>query len=145
MTKLKVFLFYICAVVKSEELPQKCAYSSERDEFSGGEFPSDFKWSLATAAYQIEGSYQAAGKGENIWDVFSNVKNDFGECNTHNCDTGNIACDSYKQTGRDIQLIKDMGVKVKIFLLRSILEPIKITLKNNNHLQGEAHIVGQNR
>ena len=41
-------------VVEREEYA-KCAYDPERDDFKGGDFPADFKWSLATAAYQIEG------------------------------------------------------------------------------------------
>ena len=102
-----------------KSLPDKCYYNAERDEFTGGEFPADFKWSLATAAYQIEGSHEAEGKGENIWDKFSNAQNVGGvegKCNVANCETGNNACESYTNTERDIQLIKDMGIKVIFFV-----------------------------
>ena len=34
-----------------------------------------------------------------------------GECNIKNCDTGDVACDSYHQTQRDIDQLKYMGIK----------------------------------
>ena len=34
-------------------------------------FPPDFVWGAATSSYQIEGSTGADGRGESIWDRFS--------------------------------------------------------------------------
>ena len=53
------------------------------------DFPSDFLWGAATAAYQIEGAYDVDGKGPSIWDQWSKVAG-----HTHDGDTGDVADDS---------------------------------------------------
>ena len=52
-------------------------------------FPEGFVWGAATAAYQIEGGWDADGKGESIWDKFVHD----GHRHVDNGDTGDIACD----------------------------------------------------
>ena len=37
-------------------------------------FEADFQWGISTAVYQIEGAYNADGKGASIWDKFSQKK-----------------------------------------------------------------------
>ncbi|CAM6054150.1 unnamed protein product [Sphagnum tenellum] len=70
-----------------------------------GQFPDDFVWGCATAAYQIEGGWNANGKGPSIWDVWSQVPG-----NVFQNQTGQIACDSYHKYKEDVQLLKDMSM-----------------------------------
>jgi len=68
-------------------------------------FPPDFHFGVATSAYQIEGSLEADGRGESIWDRFCNTpgKVERGE-------TAAVACDHYRRIDEDLALIRDMGV-----------------------------------
>ena len=70
------------------------------------EFPSDFLWGAATAAYQIEGSPLADGAGPSIWHRFSHTPG-----NTTNGDTGDVACDHYYRYATDVALMKELGLK----------------------------------
>lgn len=69
-------------------------------------FPSDFYWGTATAAYQIEGAWQADGKGESIWDRFSHVPG-----NIKGSDNGDTACDDYHRYPEDIALMQQLHQK----------------------------------
>ncbi|NWW53881.1 LPH hydrolase, partial [Pedionomus torquatus] len=78
----------------------------ERDTYFYGTFPEDFTWGVSSAAYQIEGGWDADGKGPSIWDNFTHVPG-----NIKNNDTGDIACDSYNKLEEDIYLLRALGVK----------------------------------
>jgi beta-glucosidase len=73
-------------------------------------FPKDFTFGAATAAYQIEGAWQADGKGESIWDRFSHTPGAI-----ENGDTGDFACDHYHRWREDIGLMRSMGLKAYRF------------------------------
>lgn len=67
-------------------------------------FPETFIWGAASAAFQVEGGWDADGKGAGIWDTMSDGKIAHGE-------TGKVSCDHYHRYKEDIQLMKEMGLK----------------------------------
>ncbi len=73
-------------------------------------FPPGFVWGAATASYQIEGAWQADGKGESIWDRFSHTpgKIEHGH-------TGDAACDHYHRWREDIGLMQALGLNAYRF------------------------------
>jgi beta-glucosidase len=78
----------------------------------GAGFPKDFIWGAATASYQIEGSPDADGKGESIWDRFTHTPGRVIDGHT-----GDIACDSYRKMEEDIRIIRDIGLDAYRFSL----------------------------
>ncbi len=81
-------------------------------------FPENFAWGAASAAYQIEGAAFEDGKGASIWDVYSNdTRPDprTGRTNIRNLDTANVACDHYHRYKEDVALMKAMGLNAYRF------------------------------
>lgn len=70
------------------------------------QFSKDFKWGTATAAYQIEGSATADGRGPSIWDTFAKTPG-----KVFNGDNGDMACDSYHRYEEDIALMNQLGIQ----------------------------------
>jgi beta-glucosidase len=68
------------------------------------DFPSDFVWGTATAAYQIEGAVDEGGRGTSIWDSFSRTPGAIADSTT-----GDIAVDHYHRYREDIGLMKELG------------------------------------
>jgi beta-glucosidase len=68
-------------------------------------FPENFLWAAATSSYQIEGGWNADGKGESIWDRFSHTPGKI-----KNGDTGDVAIDHYHHYREDVALMRDMGL-----------------------------------
>ena len=73
-------------------------------------FPSGFAWGAATASHQIEGAWQADGKGESIWDRFNHTPGKIQDG-----DTGDIACDHYHRWREDIGLMQMLGLNAYRF------------------------------
>ncbi|KAL4223206.1 hypothetical protein ACF0H5_016678 [Mactra antiquata] len=77
----------------------------EDDEFLVDTFPSNFLWSAATAAYQVEGGANEDGRGPSIWDTYSHMQG-----NVDNNDNGDVSCYSYKYYKKDVKLLQGLGV-----------------------------------
>lgn len=73
-------------------------------------FPEHFLWGTATAAHQIEGAWQADGKGESIWDHFSHTPG-----KTRDGDSGDVACDHYHRWADDIRLMQTLNLQAYRF------------------------------
>lgn len=71
-----------------------------------------FLWGTATAAYQIEGAYNADGKGPSIWDTFTHTPG-----KTERGETGDVACDHYHRWEHDLDLMAEMGLRAYRFSL----------------------------
>ena len=67
--------------------------------------PPDFRWGVATSAYQIEGAVDEDGRTPSIWDTFCRVPGA-----VDNGDNGDVACDHYHRMPADVALIKALGV-----------------------------------
>jgi beta-glucosidase len=74
--------------------------------FAPFDFPPEFIFGAATAAYQIEGAWNEDGKGESIWDRFSHTTG-----KVKGAATGDVACDSYHRYKEDVDLLKKLNLK----------------------------------
>ncbi len=68
-------------------------------------FPAGFRWSAATAAFQIEGARTADGRGRSIWDDFVDVPGAVRDGST-----AEPGPDSYHRCAEDVDLLRDLGV-----------------------------------
>lgn len=73
-------------------------------DFRRSDFPPEFLFGAATAAYQIEG-HQFGGAGPTHWDSFA-----AGPGNVVRAENGAVACDHYHRFAEDLDLLKDAGM-----------------------------------
>jgi beta-glucosidase len=69
------------------------------------QFPSDFVWGAATAAYQVEGAVAEDGRTPSIWDTFAATPG-----KVRDGDTGARACEHYHRYAEDVALMRDLGL-----------------------------------
>jgi len=62
-------------------------------------------WSVASAAYQVEGAWNEGGRSPSIWDEFAHTPG-----KVHDNENGDVAVDFYHRYLEDIALMKEMGV-----------------------------------
>lgn len=77
---------------------------------------SDFLWGVASAAYQVEGGWQADGKGPSKWDIYTN-RDRVTVPTTGKQETGNVAINQYsrEQYMKDIAMMRDLGINAYRF------------------------------
>ncbi|HZC04679.1 MAG TPA: GH1 family beta-glucosidase [Ktedonobacterales bacterium] len=73
-------------------------------------FPATFLWGTATAAYQIEGSPLADGKGESIWDRFTHTPGKIARG-----ETGDTADNHYQLWPGDLDLMQRLNLNAYRF------------------------------
>jgi beta-glucosidase len=74
------------------------------------QFSDNFKWGVATSAYQIEGAVHEDGRGESIWDRFASIPGKIMDGSS-----GAVACDHYHRWEQDLDLIASLGVNAYRF------------------------------
>ncbi|MGB3374194.1 MAG: GH1 family beta-glucosidase [Microbacterium sp.] len=74
--------------------------------------PGSFEFGAATSAFQIEGAWDADGKGPSIWDTFGHTPG-----KVHLDIPGDVACDHYHRHAEDVELMKWLGLDTYRFSL----------------------------
>ncbi len=73
-------------------------------------FPDGFLFGAATSSFQIEGSLDADGRGESVWDVFTRTPGA-----VEGAGDASVACDSYRRWSEDVALVKELGLRAYRF------------------------------
>lgn len=73
------------------------------------DFPENFKFGAASASYQIEGAWNIDGKTPSIWDTFTHNHPELIADHS----TGDVGGDSYHLYRKDIEALKEIGVRTR--------------------------------
>ena len=93
----------VLALLAAASAAASSASSAEPERIN---FPASFAFGTATAAYQVEGSWQEGGKGLSIWDAFSHTP---GKIRTG--ETGDVAADHFRRFKSDVKLMAQLKLK----------------------------------
>lgn len=75
-------------------------------KLAGIQLPKNFKWGVASSAFQVEGAAKDEGKGPSIWDLLSHrVPNQVAD-NT----TGDVVAEHYYLYKQDFARLKSLGI-----------------------------------
>jgi len=85
---------------------------AQSDSLELNVFGEDFLWGVACASYQVEGAWDADGKGPSVWDDFTHQKGKIKDGSN-----GDVAVDFYNNYKDDIALSKSMNLDVFRFSL----------------------------
>ncbi|KAJ4933702.1 hypothetical protein JOQ06_030526 [Pogonophryne albipinna] len=87
---------------KSKVVWEKFSIQSnfQRKLYHYSTFPQGFSWGVSSSAYQIEGGWNADGKGPSVWDTFTQNGNIPDNAN------GDVACDSYHRLEEDFYMLR---------------------------------------
>lgn len=77
---------------------------------AGTRFPDGFLFGAATSSYQVEGSLDADGRGESVWDVFARTPGAI-----EGGGDGSVSCDSYRRWSEDVALVRELGLRAYRF------------------------------
>ena len=69
------------------------------------QFPKDFIWGVASAAFQTEGAQHVDGRGPSVWDVFEKIPG-----HVKDGSDATVATDSYRRFQDDVDLIAEAGL-----------------------------------
>ncbi|KAK4385785.1 Beta-glucosidase 42 [Sesamum angolense] len=87
-----------------------------KQSLTRADFPPDFTFGVATAAFQVEGACDEDGRGPSIWDAFSHAPGNI-------CDGSNahVAVDQYHRYKEDIELIANWDLELTDFLYHGVV------------------------
>jgi beta-glucosidase len=86
--------------------PSQVAGAVSAAQIAAVRFPKDFLWGMATSCYQVEGAWNADGKGESIWDRAAHTPGKIRDGSN-----GDVACDQYHRYKEDIAILKRLNMK----------------------------------
>lgn len=90
------------STMRSHDLIATGPYASQPESTrSSDPFPEGFYWGVSTSAYQVEGAWNADGKGESVWDRFTHTPSMI-----LGAYTGDVNCDFYHRYPSDLRMAK---------------------------------------